>query len=85
MLGKWLLADMLVICILIAMLYLDWKVHPKEICHGIKDLLPTLLDYARGRFPDAVEDCTLLLNYKCKEGEALVTHCPACFACQMLI
>ncbi len=82
MLGKWLLVDMLVVCILIAMLHLDWEVHLNEICQGIKDQLPTLLDYSRGRLPNVVEDCTLLLNYECKVGEALVIHYLACFSCQ---
>ncbi|KAL3800054.1 hypothetical protein ACHAW5_003702 [Stephanodiscus triporus] len=84
-LGKWSLADVLVVCILIAVLHLDWDVHPDEIRRGVEDQLPTLLDYARGKFPDAVEDCTSLLKYKCKVGEALVIHYPACFACQTLI
>ncbi len=41
-----------------------------------------LLDHARGRFPITLEDCMLLLKYKCKVGEALVIHYPTCFVCQ---
>jgi hypothetical protein len=86
-LGKWSLADVLVVCILIAVLHLDWTVHPDEIRNGIEEQLPVLLDYVKGKYPDAVEDCTALLKYNqgCKVGEALVIHYPACFACETLI
>ncbi|KAL7528950.1 hypothetical protein ACHAXR_002715, partial [Thalassiosira sp. AJA248-18] len=83
-LGKWSLADVLVVCILIAVLHLDWNVHPDEIRSGIEKELPTLLDYAHMKYPDEVVDCTQLLGYTCGR-HALVIHFPACLACQGLI
>ncbi|KAL7439906.1 hypothetical protein ACHAXH_006959, partial [Discostella pseudostelligera] len=83
-LGKWSLADVLVVCILIAVLHLDWTVRPDEIREGIEKELPTLLDYAHSKFPDEVQDCTDLLHYTCGR-HALVIHYPACLTCQALI
>lgn len=83
-LGKWSLADVLVVCILIAVLHLDWVVHPDEIREGIEKELPTLLEYAHSKYPDEVQDCSDLLKYTCGK-HALVIHYPACLACQALI
>ena len=83
-LGKWSLADVLVVCILIAVLHLDWYVHPDEIRSGIENELPTLLSYAQSKYPDEVKDCTQLLGYTCGR-HALVIHFPACLTCQGLI
>lgn len=83
-LGKWSLADVLVVCILIAVLHLDWTVRPDEIREGIERELPTLLEYVHSKYPDEVQDCTDLLNYTCGR-HALVIHYPACLACQALI
>ena len=83
-LGKWSLADVLVVCILIAVLHLDWIVHPDAIRDGVEKELPTLLDYAHSKYPDEVVDCTQLLGYTCGR-HALVIHYPACVTCQTLI
>ena len=83
-LGKWSLADVLVVCILIAVLHLDWQVNPHAIRTGIEEELPTLLDYAHQKYPDEVVDCTQLLGYTCGR-HALVIHYPACVTCQTLI
>ncbi len=83
-LGKWSMADVLVVCILIAVLHLDWNVYPDEIRDGIEKELPTLLEYAHSKYPDEVQDCTDLLKYTCGK-HALVIHYPTCLACQALI
>lgn len=83
-LGKWSLADVFVVCILIAVLHLDWNVHPDDIRSGIEKELPTLLSYVQGKYPDAVKNCTDLLGYTCGK-HALVIHYPACLACQAAI
>jgi len=83
-LGKWSLADVLVVCILIAVLHLDWKVDPDEIRAGIENELPTILDYVQGKYPDDIDDCSQLMGYECGHG-SLVIHYPACFACKTLI
>jgi len=83
-LGKWSLADVLVVCILIAVLHLDWLVDPDAIRKGVERELPTLLQYANDKYPDEVKDCARLLGYTCGR-HALVYHLPACLACQGLI
>lgn len=46
-LGKWSLADVLVVCILIAVLHLDWQVHLEDIRSGVEEKLPTILSFVR--------------------------------------
>mmetsp|Transcript_11699 Transcript_11699/g.17918 ORF Transcript_11699/g.17918 Transcript_11699/m.17918 type:complete len:850 (+) Transcript_11699:140-2689(+) len=84
-LGKWSLADVLVVCILIAVLHLDWKVNPHEIRSGVENELPTILQYVKGRYPDVNNNCEQLLGYPCEVGKALVIHYPQCFACKTLM
>mmetsp|Transcript_4556 Transcript_4556/g.10219 ORF Transcript_4556/g.10219 Transcript_4556/m.10219 type:complete len:858 (+) Transcript_4556:626-3199(+) len=83
-LGKWSLADVLVVCILIAVLHLDWEVDPSAIRAGVENELPVLLDYAKQKFPNAVQDCAQLLHYTCGK-HAKVIHLPACLTCQGLV
>ena len=83
-LGKWSLADVLVVCILIAVLHLDWEVNPSAIRAGVENELPVLLDYAKQKFPNAVQDCAQLLHYTCGK-HAKVIHLPACLTCQGLV
>lgn len=84
-LGKWSLADILVVCILIAVLHLDWKVNPYEIRSGVENELPTILQYVKGKYPDVNKNCEQLLGYPCEVGKALVIHYPQCIACRTLI
>eukprot|EP00804_Cyclotella_cryptica_P010989 CCRYP_016696-RA/>CCRYP_016696-RA protein AED:0.24 eAED:0.24 QI:216/1/1/1/0.8/0.66/6/786/860 len=84
-LGKWSLADVLVVCILIAVLHLDWHVHLEDIRSGVEKKLPTILSFVRDKYPDEVKDCEQLLKYECRMGHALVIHYPACLACETLI
>ena len=84
-LGKWSLADVLVVCVLIAVLHLDWKVNPHEIRSGVENELPTILQYIKGKYPDVNKNCEQLLGYPCEVGKALVIHYPQCLACRTLI
>eukprot|EP00986_Skeletonema_menzelii_P017229 scaffold18376_cov160-Skeletonema_menzelii.AAC.11 len=84
-LGKWSLADVLVVCILIAVLHLDWKVNPYEIRSGVENELPTILQYVKGKYPDVNKNCEQLLGYPCEVGKALVIHYPPCIACKTLM
>ena len=80
--GKWSLADVLVVCVLVAVLHLDWEVRPDEIRSGIEGELPALLDYVKDKYPDEAEDCSTLLNRDCNGSVVLR---PACLACRTLI
>ena len=83
-LGKWSLADVLVVCILIAVLHLDWAVDPAKIRSGIEAKLPALLNYAHDKYPDPVDDCAQLLGHTCGR-HAKVLDMPKCVACQAFI
>lgn len=84
-LGKWSLADILVVCILIAVLHLDWKVNPYEIRSGVENELPKIIEYVKVKYPDVNGNCEQLLGYYCEVGKALVIHYPQCLACKTLI
>ena len=84
-LGKWSLADILVVCILIAVLHLDWKVNPYEIRSGVENELPKIIEYIKVKYPDVNGNCEQLLGYYCEMGKALVIHYPQCLACKTLI
>lgn len=45
--GKWSLADVLVVCILIAVLHLDWNVDVDSIRSGVEEKLPTILNFVQ--------------------------------------
>lgn len=45
--GKWSLADVLVVCILIAVLHLDWNVDLDNIRSGVEEKLPTILSFVQ--------------------------------------
>lgn len=45
--GKWSLADVLVVCILIAVLHLDWNVDVDGIRSGVEEKLPTILSFVQ--------------------------------------
>lgn len=45
--GKWSLADVLVVCILIAVLHLDWNVNVDSIRNGVEEKLPTILNFVQ--------------------------------------
>lgn len=55
--GKWSLADVLVVCILIAVLHLDWEVNLQDVRRGVEEKLPTILSFVKQKYPDEVEDC----------------------------
>lgn len=80
-LGKFSLADVLVVCAMIAVLRLDFAVAPDEIRAGAMDRLPGLLAWAKATFPDAAEDCGALLGGVACGSDALEVHEDACAAC----
>jgi uncharacterized paraquat-inducible protein A len=42
-LGKWSLADVLVVCVMVGVLNLDWDVDPAQIKQGFSDQLPVVI------------------------------------------
>mmetsp|Transcript_32704 Transcript_32704/g.49288 ORF Transcript_32704/g.49288 Transcript_32704/m.49288 type:complete len:669 (+) Transcript_32704:187-2193(+) len=77
-LGKWSLADILVVCVMVGVLHIDWVVDPEAIRKGVSKHLPFLLQLLTSQFPPK-ELCTKLLKYDCFHPSAL--HFVQCEAC----
>eukprot|EP00538_Stauroneis_constricta_P004357 CAMPEP_0119558140 /NCGR_PEP_ID=MMETSP1352-20130426/10168_1 /TAXON_ID=265584 /ORGANISM="Stauroneis constricta, Strain CCMP1120" /LENGTH=798 /DNA_ID=CAMNT_0007605399 /DNA_START=118 /DNA_END=2514 /DNA_ORIENTATION=- len=78
-LGKWSLADVLVVCIMVGVLHLDWHVDPGAIKQGVFDDLPQLLEIAHSMYTSR-EVCEKLLHWKCDHQRNLIKkgECSAC-------
>jgi len=65
-LGKWSLADVLVVCIMVGVLNLDWIVHPEQIKNGLVQDLPLLLQLLQHAYT-TTDMCTYLLHLDCTD------------------
>ena len=82
-LGKWSLADVLVVCVMVGVLHLDWTVDPEAIRNGMYDNLPFILQIVKGIY-SASDICTMAL----KDVDCHIKHkswkrwseCKACVA-----
>jgi len=77
-LGKWSLADILVVCVMVGVLHIDWIVDPDAIRVGVSQHLPFLLQLITSQFPPQ-ELCTKLLKYNCHKPSTM--HYVPCEAC----
>jgi len=82
-LGKWSLADVLAVCVMVGVLNLDWEVDPDAIKHGVMTELPTIIEITKGNYNTA-ELCSLLLKYKCDRHTRMDKKIK-CGACQSLV
>ena len=82
-LGKWSLADVLAVCVMVGVLNLDWQVQPAEIQDGLLRELPTVLTLLQGAYKP-VQLCSLLLHYKC-DRHTPIDRKVKCGACQSLV
>ena len=78
-LGKWSLADILVVCVMVGVLHIDWVVNPDEIRLGISNHLPEMLHLVQTQF-DATALCTRLLSTDCAHPDG-ISHRLSCDAC----
>jgi len=76
-LGKWSLADILVVCVMVGVLHIDWNVDPEAIRLGVKDHLPFLLGLVKSQFTNE-ELCSKLLKTDCTHYSILHVQCNAC-------
>ncbi|KAI2505314.1 hypothetical protein MHU86_9114 [Fragilaria crotonensis] len=78
-LGKWSLADILVVCVMVGVLHIDWIVDPDAIRLGISDHLPEMLHLVQTQF-NATALCTQLLSVDCYHPDSISHHiqCDAC-------
>uniref|UniRef100_A0A7S1Y4K2 Paraquat-inducible protein A n=1 Tax=Grammatophora oceanica TaxID=210454 RepID=A0A7S1Y4K2_9STRA len=81
-LGKWSLADILVVCVMVGVLNLDWEVDPTLIKAGMVDNLPTIIDIIKQMY-NSCDLCSQLLGYTCHKPP--LKHIPYCSGCQGLV
>jgi hypothetical protein len=72
-LGKWSLADVLVVCVMVGVLHLDWTVLPDQIKQGIVEQVPLLLQLA-GELTTSNDICDALLHMNCTDPPNSWTH-----------
>lgn len=63
-LGKWSLADVLVVCVMVGVLNLDWHVDPTAIKNGFVYQVPLLIDIVQHMY-SVTDVCTYLLHLDC--------------------
>jgi hypothetical protein len=78
-LGKWSLADVLVVCVMVGVLNLDWDVDPTQIKQGFSDQMPVVI-HAISSLYSSGEICQHFLNYSC-ENPHNFNHKLRCSAC----
>ena len=82
-LGKWSLADVLAVCVMVGVLNLDWQVDPGDMQRGLMTELPMVITLVKGVYKP-VELCSLLLKYKC-DYHTRIDRKVKCGACQSLV
>ena len=82
-LGKWSLADVLTVCVMVGVLNLDWEVDPEEIKTGLVAELPDILTIIKSIYTTE-ELCDKLLTMDCA-NQKRVTHIAKCKACHALV
>jgi hypothetical protein len=78
-LGKWSLADVLVVCVMVGVLNLNWVVDPTAIKNGFVYQVPLLIDILQHMY--SVDDiCTYMLHANCSAPPSTWTHakCTSC-------
>jgi uncharacterized paraquat-inducible protein A len=78
-LGKWSLADVLVVCVMVGVLNLDWDVDPEQIRQGLSDELPIVIGIISTLYTPQ-DLCKEFLHYSCKSPSKL-NHKLRCSAC----
>jgi len=78
-LGKWSLADVLVVCVMVGVLNLDWNVDPGAIKEGLIDDLPSILAIVQGLYTSE-QVCDKFLKMDCAKQKrvAKIAKCKAC-------
>ena len=82
-LGKWSLADVLVVCVMVGVLHLDWIVEPADIKQGLVTDLPQLIEILHSQYTSN-ELCDKLLKMKCATQKR-ITNKIKCKACETLV
>ncbi|GAX14839.1 hypothetical protein FisN_29Lh047 [Fistulifera solaris] len=81
--GKWSLADVITVCVMVAVMNLEWIVDPVAIQTGVIREMPTLLQFARALW-SANTVCSQLLHYDCTDAKN-AKHWTKCNSCKQLV
>jgi hypothetical protein len=81
--GKWSLADVITVCVMVAVMNLEWIVDPVAIQTGVIREMPTLLTFARALW-SANTVCSQLLHYDCTDAKN-AKHWTKCNSCKQLV
>lgn len=65
-LGKWSLSDVLVVCLMLGILHIDWNVEPSVVLQGIIHQAPTIMKVLPDLY-NTSEICTYMLHRPCTE------------------
>jgi len=78
-LGKWSLADVLVVCVMVGVLHLDWVVDPADIKQGLITDLPSIIQIIQSLY-NAEQLCDKALKMDCvtQKRVANIAKCKAC-------
>jgi hypothetical protein len=82
-LGKWSLADILVVCVMVGVLNLDWNVDPAAIKNGVIEDLPTILQVVESLYTTE-QVCDKFLKMDCAHQKR-VANIAKCKACKGLV
>jgi hypothetical protein len=79
-LGKWSLADVLVVCVMVGVLNLDWVMDPTLVKNGLVQQVPLLIDVVKHLY--SVNDvCSYLLHVHCESPPSTWSHAK-CISCR---
>lgn len=70
-LGKWSLSDVLVVCLMLGILHIDWNVEPSVVLQGIIHQAPTIMKVLPDLY-NTSEICTYMLHRPCTERRYLM-------------
>jgi len=79
-LGKWSLVDVVVVCVMIGVVNLQWDFTAEEVMGGVMDTFSILLSLVASQY-DPTFACGKLLKYSCEHPSKL-KHKLECHACQ---
>ena len=82
-LGKWSLADVLTVCVMVGVLHLDWTVDPDAIKNGVIDDLPLIMTLTKSVY-SYWDLCDKLLKMDCHK-EKRIDKLGKCKACHALV
>lgn len=82
-LGKWSLADVLTVCVMVAVLHLEWNIDANVIHEGIMNNLPLILNMVQELY-STNELCSAFLKYDCTSPHK-ATHIASCQACKSFV